>query len=75
MSGRKTPPSIMQDMVIRLRANLKGDKLMRRCPLLRLTPRDEIRAWSSDSVFDHVSEEGGQDEGDCEAEDGDMCLV
>ena len=62
-------------MMLGLRTDINGDKFMLRSSLLRLTPRDQIRSWSSYSIFDNIRKEGSQYEADKQAKYTDMGFV
>lgn len=75
MSAGKAAPSIMQSMVVRLCADLKGDQLMQRRALSWFASCDEVRSRSPNRILDDVGEHAGEDEGNGEAEECDVRLV
>jgi hypothetical protein len=72
---RETPPPIMQNVVVRLGANVEGDKLMGWSACSRSAPCDEIWPWSPHGVLDHIRNEHGQDHTNEPSENGDVCFV
>lgn len=73
--ARKAPPSVVQHVVARLGAHVEPDQCIGRRAWRGLAAREEIRARAADRVLDGVGEEGGEDQSDEEAEEGDVVLV
>ena len=65
----------MQYMVVRLCTDFKRDELVVGCAWFGFASRDEVGAWSPNSVLDEVRDEQGKDERNEPPEDGDMRLV
>lgn len=72
MPAGEGPEAVVQRVVVRLRAHLPGDELVLGGAGAREAPRDEVGPRAADAVLDEVGGEGGEHEGDCEAEEGDV---
>jgi hypothetical protein len=75
MAAGEAPPPIVQDMVVGLRADLKGDQLVIWRALLGLAPSDQVRPRSADRIFNHVGEKGCEHEAYPKAEDRNMAFM
>ena len=75
VSRWKTPPPIMQHMMVFFSANLKRDKLMVWCPWFWFTPRDQIRPRPSHRILDQVRYKKSEDERYEPPEDCDVRFV
>ncbi len=60
MSRREAAPPIVQNVVRCFSAHINTDKSVFWSSRDRLAACDQIRAWSADSVLDHVSDEEGK---------------
>lgn len=75
--GEGAPP-VVEGVMIGLGADVYADQSSgrgRRGRGRRDASCQEIWAGTADHVFYYVGQEGGEDHGDCEAEDGDVVLV
>lgn len=59
----------------RLGAYFHRDHLVARGAFGRLTARDQVGAWSADGIFEDIGDEGGEEDRDDQAEDGDVDLM
>lgn len=75
MSARKTAPAVVEHVAARLGAHLDPDERILGRARRGFASRDEIRAGSADGVLDGVGYEGGQHQGDEEAQDRHMVFV
>lgn len=75
VAAGEAAPAVVQDVVAGLGADVDADEGVGGRAGRGLAAGDEVRAGPADGVLDGVGEEGGQDEGDEEAEDGDVVLV
>lgn len=75
VAAGKAPPAVVEDVVAGLGADVEADEHVLGGAGRGLAARDEVRAGTADGVLDGVGEEGGQHEGDEEAEEGDVVLV
>lgn len=75
MSARKTPPPIMQHMVVLFGAHFPRNELVCGGPWLGLASRDEIWSWSAHGVLNNIRDEQGQDHAYEPAEDCDVGFV
>ncbi len=75
MSAWEAPPSIVQRMVVGLRANIYCDQRMLWCTFCWLAPSYKVRSRPADRVLDDVREKGCQDQTDEEAKYCDVQLV
>lgn len=75
MAARKAAPAVVQDVMAGLGADIKGYEFIGRRAGGWFTARQQIGARTADGVFYGVGEEGGQNQGDEEAENGDMVFV
>lgn len=75
MSRGKTAPAIVQDVVVRLGADLERDERGGRRAWRGLAARDQIRARAADGVLDHVRQEEGQDHAGQPPEQRDVRFV
>lgn len=75
MPAGKTPPPIMQHMVIGLGADFKSNQLVRRRARRRLTACNQVWSRSAYGVLYYVGEEKREQHADEPAEDSDVDLV
>lgn len=75
MPARKTPPSVVKNMTVKLGAHVNGDEFMLRGSWLGLASSDQVRPGASHSIFDDVGQQRGQKYTDKEPENGDMGFV
>lgn len=75
MSTWKTPPSIMQYMMICFLANINRHQQMFWCSFLRLASSNEIRSRSPDGILHNICEERSQSKANEKTEYCNMGLV
>lgn len=65
----------MQDVVVLFSADFKGDHLIARRSLSGFAASNEVGTRPANGVFDDVGDEGCREDGDDEAQDGDVKFV
>lgn len=75
MPRGKAPPPVVQQVVARLGAHVDADEGAGGGRGGGLAAREEVGPRAADGVLERVGQEGGQREGDEQAEDGGVVLV
>ena len=69
MSARETAPGVLHDMAVGIGTDIDTDELVDGDVEGGIAAGEEVRAGSADGVLEDVRQEGGEDEGDGEAEE------
>jgi hypothetical protein len=75
MSAGEAAPSVVKGVVVCLGADGPHDKGVTWGAGRGLATGNEVGSWAPNGVLDHFCDEGGEKEGDKEAEDCNMGLV
>ncbi len=70
MSTWEAPPTVMQNMMIRLCADINGNKFVVWRPLLRFATSNQIGPWTPYCILDNIRNERTENYADSETENG-----